>query len=334
MRRREFIAGLGTLATLPLAVRAQQSQRMPVMGVLWQAASREEEVPFFDWLREGFTRLGYVPGKNIKFEDRYPAEVPERFESMAAELVQMKVDVMIGVGGLASHSAIVKATKTIPIVLIGSDPVGSGFVKSLAHPGDGNVTAVSLMIFDLAAKGLQIFKEALPSLSRLALIANQFNPIQKYFMERNLRDYTAAGRELGIEIKLFEVASKDEVAPAFSNIAQSGCDGVLIGRSNLFNNATMRAAFAEQALAVGLPTFADLALYPESGCLMSYSSLWREAYWLVATCVQRILAGEKPGDIPVQQPTKFELVINLKTARALGISINPAVLARADRFIE
>jgi putative ABC transport system substrate-binding protein len=328
MKRREFIGLIGGAAAWPLATQAQQPGRIPVVGVLWHAANQAEEVPVFDWVREGFSRLGYIPGKNIVFEDRYAAEVPERFESLAAELVRMNVDAIICSGPAASYAA-KKATSRVPIVVFVADPVGLGFAASLAHPG-GNITGVSNLTLDLDSKRLQVFKETLPSLSRLALISN---PNQKYFLDRNLDDYRTAGHELGIEIELFEIRDKAELEAAFSKIAQSRCDGILIGRAGLFDGS-LRQDIAEQALAARLPTIGDSPLFPEAGCLMSYSAVWRETFWLAAACVKRILDGEKPADIPVQQPTKFELIINAKTAKALKRDISPLMLARADRVIE
>jgi putative ABC transport system substrate-binding protein len=328
MRRREFFTVIGGAAVWPVVARAQQPGRIPVIGRLWHAANAAEEAPFFDWTREGFTQLGYIAGKNIIFEDRYPAEVPERFDSMAAELVRMNVDVIVGIG-LSASLAAKKATSKIPTVVVNGDPVGLGLVASLAHPG-GNITGASLLALDLDSKRLQIFKEALPNLSRLALISN---PDQKYYHDRNLHNYTTTGRELGIEIELFDIKNKVELEVAFKNISKSRCDGILIGRASLFDNA-LKQNVADQALAVRLPTMGDVAIFPEAGCLMSYSSVWREAYMLLATCVKRILAGEKPADIPIQQPTKFELVFNLKTAKALGLTISPQFLATVGRVIE
>lgn len=328
MKRREFIGLIGIAAAWPVVARGQQSGRIPVIGFLWHAANQAEEAPFFDWTREGFTQLGYIPGKNIIFEDRYAAEMPERFDSQAAELVRLNVDAIVCSGPAPSYAAM-KATSKVPIVIMVADPVGLGFAASLARPG-GNITGSSNLALDLDEKRLQIFKEALPNLSRLALISN---PNQRYFLEKNLHDYTIAGRELGIEIELFEIRNKDELEVAFKNISKSGCDGLLIGRAGLFDSA-LKQDVAERALALRLPTVGDSAVFPEAGCLMSYSSVWREAYLLLARCVKRILEGEKPADIPVQQPTKFELVLNMRTAKALGLPISPQFLARVDRVID
>jgi putative ABC transport system substrate-binding protein len=328
MQRREFIGLVGGAAAWPVVVQAQQPGRIPVIGFLWHAANQAEEGLFFDWTREGFTQLGYIPGKNIIFEDRFAAEIPERFDSFAAELVRMNVDAIVCAGPPASYAA-KKATSKIPIVIMVADPVGLGFAASLARPG-GNITGASNLALDLEQKRLQMFNEALPNVSRLALISN---PNQKYFMERNLQNYSTKGRELGIEIELFEIRDKAELEVAFKNISKSRCDGILVGRAGIFDGA-LKQNIAEQALAVRLPTISDVAIFPEAGCLMSYSSLWRQAFSLLAGCVKRILEGEKPADIPVQQPTKFELVLNMYTAKALGLTISPQFLARVDRVIE
>ncbi|MDX6711668.1 MAG: hypothetical protein QOH96_2684, partial [Blastocatellia bacterium] len=232
MQRREFIGLVGATAAWPLAVQAQQPGKIPVVGVLWHAANQAEEAPFFEWIRDGFSQLGYIPGKNIIFEDRYPAEIPERFDSMAAELVRMNVDVIVCVGQAAS-SAAKNATSKLPIVVVHPDPVGLGFATSLARPG-GNITGASFLALDLDSKRLQIFKQALPKLSRLALLSN---PNQKPFLDRNLHNYTTTGTELGIEIELFPVRDKVELEVAFKNISRSLCDGILIGRTGLFDTA-------------------------------------------------------------------------------------------------
>lgn len=328
MRRREFIGLLGGAAAWPVVARAQQPGKLPVIGILWHAANQAEETPLFDWVREGFTRLGYIQGKNILFEDRYAAEIPERFESLAAELVRMNVDAIVCEGPAASFAA-KKLTTRIPLVVVVADPVTLGLAASLSHPG-GNITGVSNMSLELDSKRLEVFKETLPHLSRLALISN---PNQKYFLDRNLNDYRSAGGAIGVEIELFEVRGKSELEAAFEKMKQSHCDGILIGRAGLFDGA-LRKDIVELALAARLPAMGDNSFLSEAGCLMSYSASWYETNLLAATCVQRILAGEKPADIPIQQPTKFELVINAKTAKALNLDISPVMLARADKVIE
>src|SRR5262245_57992309 len=189
MRRREFVGLIGSAAAWPLVAETQYAGRIPVVGVLWHAATEAEEEPMFGWIREGFTRLGYVTGRSVLFEDRYPAEIPERFDAMAVELVQLNVNVIIAVGPAAGRAAR-KATSQLPIVVVNADPIALGFVASLARPG-GNITGVSLLNLELDSKRLQIFKEALPKLARLALISN---PDQKEFREINLRHYADAGR--------------------------------------------------------------------------------------------------------------------------------------------
>jgi putative ABC transport system substrate-binding protein len=328
MQRREFIGLVGGAVAWPLAARAQQPGKLPVIGFLWHAANQAEETPIFDWVREGFTQRGYIPGKNIIFEDRYAAEVPERSDSQAAELVRMNVDAIVCAGPAPSFAA-KRATSRIPIVVVVADPVALGLAASLSHPG-GNITGASNMSLDLDSKRLQVFKELLPKLSHLALISN---PNQKYFLDRNLSDYRAAGRENGIEIELFEIRDKAELEAAFNKIVQSRCDGILIGRAGLFDGS-LRRDIAGRALAARLPTMGDNSFFPEAGCLMSYSTDWREVNLLAAACVKRILAGEKPADIPIQQPTKFELIINSTTAKALGVTLSPQFLALVDRVIE
>jgi putative ABC transport system substrate-binding protein len=177
---------------------------------------------------------------------------------------------------------------------------------------------------------LQLFKQTLPTVSRLALISN---PDQPGYMDKNRENYTADGRALGIKVEQFPARNLTELEVAFEKIKQSGFEGVLIGRAGLFDTS-LKHDIAKLALSGRLPTIGDTGLYPDAGVLMSYSALWSQTYALAAACVKRILAGEKPADIPVQQPTKFDFVINLKTARALNIEISPQVLALADRVIE
>lgn len=328
MQRREFIGLIGGAAAWPLAVLAQQPKRIPVVGVLWHAGSQADEGVNWTLLQEGFRQVGLVPGKDIRVEERYPNEMPERFDSMAAELVSMNVDVLIA-NGLVASLAAKRATTTIPIVVSNGDPVGFGVVPSLSHPG-GNITGASFFIVDLDTKRLQLFKEVFSKISRLALLGD---PRAKFVMDKDMQNYTTAGRAVGVEIELFEVRDKSELETAFAKIRQSGCEGVIIGSNSIFTSS-LRGDIAQQAVASRLPTVAWTSELAEAGCLMSYSALWSQIYGAMAVCVKRILAGEKAGDIPVQLPTKFEFIINQKTAKAIGLNLSEIVLSRADRIIE
>ena len=327
MRRREFIAMLGgALVELPGVVRAQTSGKIPRVGYLWHAGSAKEEHPYFEALLDGFAKLGYVDGRNIKFEHRFPNETPERFKSMAAELVSLNVDVLMG--GAVASTYLRDATTKIPIVFMFiPDPVGMKLVQNIARP-EGNITGLSNYGRDVAGKRLQLLKEIVPGLSRLALLMNPDQGTTAVFVET----MQAAARELGLVLQLFEVRKLDDIEPAFDAMVRASSQAVTPVQGGLFFQA--RAIIPKLALARRLPMLAYSRETFEYGALVSYAADQIDMCRRSAVYADKILRGAKPGDLPVEQPAKFELVINLKTANALGLTVPPTLLATADEVIE
>ncbi len=327
MRRREFITLLGgTAAAWPLPSRAQQRKAMPRVGVLWHAANAKQEEEYLGVLTKAFHELGYLEGKNIELDHRFPAEQPERFRAMAQELAESKVDVIVAVTGLGAKEA-KRATGTIPIVIVADpDPVGNGLVESLARPG-GNVTGLSVMSNDLSGKRLELFKEAVPKLARVAVVLDPRDPISVVIWAAHER----AAKAAGIFTRTFEVKTLDEIEQAFSAIARDGFDGAYAVGPPMFNE---RAQVGASALAHKVPTISVPAETVPYGLLLSYGPDFPDFFRRAVGYVDKILKGAKPGDLPIQQPTRFKLVINLKAAKALGISVPPSLLATADEVIE
>ena len=327
MRRRDFIAAFGGAAAWPLVARAQQNRKRSVIGVLWHAGNEQEEANYLAALRKGLTDLGYVEGQDIVLANRFAAENYDRFKGMAKELVDLNVDVIVSVTPPATLAA-QRATSTIPIVfIIEPDPVARKLVHSLAHPG-GHITGLTALIGDQSAKRLELLKDAIPNLSRAAFIVNATAPTAV----SNIETARAAASTLAIEVQPIEVRTPADLDEAFSKIAEGNFGGVsLASDSMLFNE---RKHIAELALRSKLPYVSNLREFVEVGGLMSYGTSFRAAFYRAATYIDKIIKGEKPADIPVEQPTRFELVINLKTAKAIGITIPPQLLARADEVIE
>ena len=328
MRRREFITFLGVAAAWPVAARAQRSpNKIPVVGVLWHAGSAEEEDVYLSVLRKAFRDLGYIEGKNIQLEHRFPAENPDRFRKLARELVESKVDAIIAVSALGAIE-LKKLTSTIPIVfVVVADPVGLGLVESLARPG-GNVTGLSLMTIDLSGKRLALLKEALPTLSRVALLVDPTDP----FKQRSIKANQVAAEALGISIWPAEIAAPNDVEPVFAKIVQDRANGVVIGTGALLFN--LRARIGASVMAHRLPALAYIAEEVPPGLLMSYGQDFPDYFRRAAAYIDKILNGAKPTDLPVEQPTQFKLLLNLKTAKALGITFPLTLLGRADEVIE
>src|SRR5262245_53440312 len=303
--RREFITLLGgAAAAWPRAARAQQAGKIPTIGILWHAGSADEEGPYFKAMLEGFTALGYVVGRNIKFEHRFPNEVPDRFRSMAAELVASKVDVLVGVGTATAPYA-KNATTTIPVVLtVAPDPVAAKLVDSFARPG-GNVTALTSFAGELAGKRLQLLKDSIPGLSRVGLLVNPNALITRPYIE----DSQVAAAKLGLTLHVFEARSVDELEPAFDKMAAAGMQAVAIMTDSLFYQG--RAIIPKLALERRLPTCAFSRETLEPGALMSYGPDILTVLRRTAIYVDKILKGAKPGELPVDQPTKFQFFFNL-----------------------
>ena len=328
MRRREFITLIGA-ATIgyPLAARPQGRGRIQGVGVLWHAANADEEQPYFRILTEGLRELGYIEGRNIILEHRFPNEIPERFKNMATELVSLNVDVLVSSGAVASL-ALRDATKTIPIVFIFvPDPIGSKLVDSFARPG-ANVTGLSHFSSDLIAKRLQFLKEIIPGLSRVALFVNPNAQITQLYIAVT----QAAAAALGLVSQTFEARSLDELERAFDAMATAGMQAVIINSDGLAFQG--RSIIAKLAIARRLPLSAYSRETLEAGALMSYGPDYNELCRRAAVFVDKILKGAKPSELPVEQPTKFEFLINLKTAKALGLTVPPSLLAQANEVIE
>jgi putative ABC transport system substrate-binding protein len=325
MRRREFIALLGGAAAVwPLAARAQQPGKLPTVGFLgvstpsawshWVAA-------FGQRLRE----LGWIEGRTVAIEVRWAEGRGERFTEIAAEFVRLKVDVIVTAG--SAVAAAKQATSVIPIVFaVANDPVGSGLVASLARPG-GNVTGLSLQASDLAGKRLELLREVLPGLRRLAIMGNAGYAASML----EIGEVQAAARVLGLDIDVLEIRRAEDIAPAFGAL-KSGAQALYVCADALAN--ANRTRINTLALGARLPTMHGLRDYLEAGGLMSYGPNVPDLFRRAGDYVDKILRGTKPGDLPVEQPTKFELVFNLITAKALGLTLSPMLLARADEVIE
>ena len=324
MRRREFITLVGAAATAPLAVRAQQP-KMPTIGFLGaNAASAQTQwtAAFVQRLGE----LGWIEGRTVSIEYRWAEGRSERYTEIAAEFVRLKVDLILTAGNEAAI-AVKQATSVIPIVFaVAGDPVGTGLVASLARPG-GNVTGLSLQFTDLAGKRLELLREAIPSLRRLAIMANISSPNAV----KEAREVQAMARTLGLEVSTLEIRHAEDIAPAFEALKGSA-DALYTCGDPLLN--TNRIRINTLALVARVPTTHGLREHVEAGGLMSYGTNFTDLFRRAADYVDKILRGTKPADLPVQQPIKFELVINLKTAKALGITVPPSLLARADEVIE
>jgi putative ABC transport system substrate-binding protein len=328
MNRRDTIIGLLALGFAPFAAEAQQAGRMPRIGVLWHAANEVEEAIYLAALRRGFRNLGYVEGQNFSLENRFAAEQYERFNALAVKLARFKVDVLVAVTAPAALAA-QRATSSIPVVVVAiGDPVALKLVEGLAHPG-GNITGLSGMSSPLSAKRLQLFKETVLPLSRVALLVNPSNPQPN----RNIVDDTQAGAEaLSIKVRAVEARTPGEIERAFSLATEVRANGVIVAADAMFWNE--RERIAALAMRHRLPTMFSWRDPVDSGGLMSYGVSLTAQFQRVAFYVDKILKGAKPADLPVEQPTRFELVINLKTAKALGITVPQSVLLRADEVIE
>jgi len=325
MRRREFIKILASAASVwPLFARAQQAGKLPTIGFLGNSSSIESQriAAFVQRLRE----LGWIDGRDLAIEYRWAEGRNERYAEAAAELVQLKVDIIVTVATPATLAA-KEATTIIPIVFgAASDPVGTGLVESLARPG-GNITGLSNQITDTVGKKLEFLREILPSLRRLAILTNVGNPAAVLDMV----EAQAAARKFGLEVTISEIRRAEDIAPAFDTL-EGHADALYVCVDPLLN--TYRIRVNTLALASRLPTVHGLREYVEAGGLMSYGPNLSDLLRRAADFVDKILRGAKPADIPVEQPTKFDLVINLTTAKALGLTIPDSLLARANEVIE
>jgi putative ABC transport system substrate-binding protein len=322
-RRKLIVAfGAGVLAA-PIALRAQAPQKTPRVGYLAIRGSAE----LFNAFWQGLAELGYVEGKNISIERRSGEGKLERLPGLAAELAGLKVDVLVALDP-PSLGAAMNATRTIPIVMRSSaDPVTAGIVASLAHPG-GNITGLFSLYSELNAKRMELLKEALPKISRVMLL---WNPSWRGEQER-LQVAADAVRKLRLHPLPAPVNKAGDFESAFKTAVNERASGLLVLRTPLM--VANMALIASLAAKARLPAIYDEAAYVEAGGLMSYGASMHDIYHRAAYYADKILKGAKPGDLPVEQPTKFELVVNLITAKALGITVPPMLLARADEVIE
>jgi putative ABC transport system substrate-binding protein len=325
MRRREFIALLGSgVAAWPLAARAQQAGKVPTIGFLGTTSASIQS----QWVAAFVRRLrefGWIDGRTARIEVRWAEGRPERFAEIAAELVRLKVDIIVTVG--AAVLAAKQATSVIPIVFAAaSDPLGGGLVASLARPG-GNITGLSIQAPDLASKRLELLRDVVHGLRRLAILANVDYPAAVLEMG----EAQAAARTLGLEVTTLEIRRAEDIAPAFE-VLNGRADALYVCPDPVL--ATHRIRINTLANVARLPTITDFREFVEAGSLMSYGPSVADLFRRAADYVDKILRGAKPGELPVEQPTKFDLVINLTTARALGLRIPESFLLRADEVIE
>ena len=323
--RRQFISGLGGAAVAwPLATRAQPATLPTVgfLGPLTQSAQSDWTAAFVQRMRE----LGWIEGQTDAIEYRWAEGRSKRFAEIAAEFVRLKVNVIVTAGTLAA-AAVKQATAGIPIVFAAAgDPVGTGLVASLARPG-GNVTGLSIQQNDTAGKRLELLRDLVPNLRRLAILANVDNPAPMLEVE----DVQAAARTLGLEVILLKIRRAEDIAPAIEAL-KGRADALYVATDPLVS--TNRIQINTLALDARLPTVHGGGEYVEAGGLMSYGADIPDLFRRAAEMVDKILRGAKPSDIPVEQPTKFDLVINLKTAKALGLTISPNLLQLANDVIE
>jgi ABC-type uncharacterized transport system substrate-binding protein len=325
MRRREFITLLGgAAAAWPLAALAQQPAKVPTIGFLGSGTPASQGpwvAAFVQRLRE----LGWIEGRNVAIEYRWGEGRSERFAEIAAEFVRLKLDVIVTSGGPAY--TVKKATSVIPIVFtLANDPIGSGLVASLARPA-GNATGLSNQQTDTAGKRLELLREVVPGLRRLAILADLSNPSNVL----DVGEVEAAARAVGLEVARSDIRRAEDIAPAFEAL-RGRADAVYVCNTPLFTNNPIR--ISTLALAARIPSIYPSREYVAAGGLMCYGPNFPDEFRRAGDFVDKILRGAKPGDLPVEQPTKFDLIINLTTAKALGLTIPESFLLRADEVIE
>ena len=325
MKRREFITLLGGAAVVwPLAARAQQAG-MPVIGFL-NSGSAESFAPFVVAFRQGLSETGYIEGRNVAVEYRWADEQYDRLPALAADLVRRQADVIAA--NQISAEAAKAATSTIPIVFTTAlDPVQLGLVAALNRPG-GNLTGVTTLNVELLPKRIELAHQLNPTATDVALLVNPTNPSAKALS----RDAHAAARALGLRLQVVEASSESDFETAFTTLTRMHAGGLVIGPDPFFVGRS--AQLAALALREAVPTVFEFRQFVAAGGLMSYGGSLTEVYRLAGVYVGRVLKGEKPAELPVHQSTKVELMINLKTAQALGIEVPPTLLARADEVIE
>jgi putative tryptophan/tyrosine transport system substrate-binding protein len=325
VKRRAFITLIGGAAAWPLGVRAQQTPKLPTIGLMVPSTPLIESQRVAAFLQR-LRQLGWIENRNVAIEYRWAEGRSERFVEIAAEFVQLKVDLIVASTTPAAIAA-KQATATIPIVFATvNDPVSTGVVASLARPG-GNLTGLSNQLGDTASKRLELLREIVPGLRRLGIWANVGNPGTVLEMG----EVQAAARTLALEVVTLEIRRAEDIGPAFEG-AKGRMDALYVSADPLANSNRVR--INTLALAARLPTMQGIREYVDAGGLMSYGPNIADGYRRAADYVDKILRGAKPSDIPIEQPTKFDLVINLTTAKALGLTIPESFLLRADELIE
>ena len=326
MRRREFMFQVSTAMTAARALRAQQ-RAMPLIGFL-NPTSPGSLAPFVAAFRQGLSETGYVEGQNIAIEYRWAEGHTDRLPALAADLVSRKVDVIASTGGNAPALAAKNATSTIPIVfVIGSDPVADGLVASLARPG-GNLTGFTLLFNELTSKRLELLSELVPQARMIALLVNPNNPEA----DPTISDTQNAAQAKGVHLHILKAGTESEIDAAFSALVEVQAGALLVSANPLFD--TQREQLVALASRRAVPAIYSEREFAAAGGLISYGTSRTAAYRQAGVYVGRILSGAKPADLPVQQPTTFELVINLDTAKTLGLTVPPSILVRADEVIE
>ena len=313
------------LIAAPLSADAQPVGKVPRVGVLLLSDTAQSVADAF---RQGLRELGYVEGQTIAIEYRWAEGEEERFPGLASELVHLKVDVIFATVAAAVRAA-KHATKAIPIVTVVNDPIAAGFVASLARPG-GNITGLSMMSLEVVGKQLELLRQVVPKISRVAVLANPANPGSA----PQVRQVEVVARALGMRLQPLEAHSPSEIDSAFAAMTRERAGALIVLLDPTLARPRQRERIAELAARGRLPTMYALRLHVEAGGLMAYGADIFDLYRRTAIYVDKILKGAKPGDLPIEQPTKFELVINMRAAKALGLTIPPSLLLRADHVIE
>jgi len=325
MRRRQFFGLLGGAVAWPLAARAQPG--LPVIGFL-NTASPQPYAKLLQAFREGLAETGYVEGENVAIEYRWADGRRDRMQEMAADLVSRQVNVIAATGGSPAALAAKDATATIPIIFqIGVDPVEVGLVSSLSRPG-GNITGATMMAVELGSKRLELLKQMVPTSTLIAALVNPASP----GASTQMRELSAAAEALGLRLHIVKASSEQDIVPAFSELERLPAGALWIGADPLFNRQSEQLAML--SVSHRIPAIYQFREFASAGGLMSYSGSITDAYRQAGVYSGRILKGDKPTDLPVQQSTKVELILNLKTAKILGLEVPPALLARADEIIE
>jgi putative ABC transport system substrate-binding protein len=326
VRRRELLLLLGGAMTAPRALRAQQAA-MPVIGFL-SSVSPGPLAAFVSAFRQGLSEAGYVEGQNLAIEYRWAEGRYDRLPGLAAELVGRNVGVIVTTGGTVSARAAKSATSTIPIVSVfGGDPVADGLVASFARPG-GNLTGLSILVRELMPKRLELLTEMVPQAGVIALLVNPSNPNA----ERIIREVREAARTKGVQLHVLKAGTEGEIDAAFASLVELHAGALVVAADPFFNSR--REQLVALAARHAVPAIYEWREFATAGGLISYGTSLSAVYRQVGIYTGRILKGAKPADLPVQQPTTFELVVNLNTAKALGLTVPPSILARADEVIE